>query len=55
MVNFSVIRVNDVAPEKLLETNICPKITSMLILLFTLSQNISVLIQPFAIAKNTLC
>jgi hypothetical protein len=56
MVNFSVIRAKDVAPEKSLETNIYPKISFMPIsLLGTLSKNIFVLIWPFAIAKNTLC
>ncbi len=55
MVNFRVIRVNVVAPEKPLEVNTFPKIPLMSIVLFTLSQNIFVLTWPFAIAKNTLC
>jgi hypothetical protein len=55
MVNFSVIRVKVVVPEKLLEVNTFLKIPSMAIVLFTLSQNIFVLKWPVAIAKNTLC
>jgi hypothetical protein len=39
MVNSRVIRVKVVAPEKLLDINIFPKITLMPIPLFTLSQN----------------
>ncbi len=37
MVNFSVIRVKVVAPEKPLKVNTFPKIPSMLIVLFALS------------------
>jgi len=55
MVNFSVIRVKAVVPEKPLEVDAFPKIPSMPIVLFTLSQNILVLIWSVAIAKNTLC
>ncbi len=55
MVNFRVIRVKVVVPEKLLDVNIIPKITLMPIWLFTLSQNILVLIWQVAISKNTLC
>ncbi len=55
MVNFRVIRVKVVAPEKPLDVNIFLKITLMPIRLFTLSQNISVLIWPVAISKNTSC
>jgi hypothetical protein len=59
MENLRVIRVEVIAPEKPLDVNTSPKITLrlilMLILLFTLSQNISVWIWPVAISKNTLC
>jgi hypothetical protein len=39
LVNFRVIRVKVVAPEKLLDVNIFPKNTLTPIVLFTLSQN----------------
>jgi hypothetical protein len=55
MVNFRVIRVKVVAPEKALDVNIFSKNTLMPIVLFKLSQNNLCVDMAVEISKNTLC
>jgi hypothetical protein len=55
MVNFRVIRVKVVAPEKVLDVNIFSKNTLMPIVLFKLSQNNLCVDMAVEISKNTLC
>ena len=55
MVNFRVIRVKVVAPEKALDVNIFSKNTLMPIVLFKLSKNNLCVDMAVEISKNTLC